>query len=179
VNSRYCRRGDTGLHGIKDGHCQDRIKEVAQEGGLGDLIRDDSAITSCAIRMHEMNQRSLFKHAVCVGCPLRSGSVRASASLRIRLAVTFKRWGTQRDLAVGWRNSPRCKVRLARQGIVIKRSAADRFGVFGAAGALKKSRAVMTAVTRCVRRRSDSITERGSSNRRDVHFHFDFIESPL
>ena len=52
-------------------------------------------------------------------------------------AMTFKRRGTQKGLAVGWRNSLRCKVRLARQGIVIKRSAADRFGVFGAAGALK------------------------------------------
>jgi hypothetical protein len=90
-------------------------------------------------------------------------------------AMPFKRRGTQKGLAVGWRNSLRCKVRLAR--IVIKRSAADRFGVFGAAGALKKSRAVMTAVTRCVRRRSDSITERGSSNRRDHHLIL--LKSPL
>jgi len=38
---------------------------------------------------------------------------------------------------VGWRNSPRCEVRLCRAGIVIERSAANRFVVFGAAGALK------------------------------------------
>jgi hypothetical protein len=55
VYSRYCRSGDTGLQGIKDGHGGDRIKEDVQNGGLGEVIRGDSAVTSCAIRMHEMN----------------------------------------------------------------------------------------------------------------------------
>jgi hypothetical protein len=39
----------------------DRITEDVQDSGLGDLIRRDSAVTSCAIRMHKMNQRSLVR----------------------------------------------------------------------------------------------------------------------
>ena len=63
----------------------DRIKEDVQDSGLGDLIRRDSTVTSCAIRMHEMNHRSLFRQMASVGQALiRRGA--EPGSLRIRLA---------------------------------------------------------------------------------------------
>lgn len=44
-------------------------------------------------------------------------------------------------------------------------------------GCTEKSQAVMAAMTRCIRCRFYSITERGSSNRRDVHLIL--LKSPL
>ena len=50
--------------------------------------------------------------------------------------MTFNE-GTHGGSPVGRRNSQRCEIRRCQAGIAIKRSAANRFVVFGAAGALK------------------------------------------
>jgi hypothetical protein len=55
VYSRHCRRGDPAPSVNRDGHCRDGIKENVQTAIPARLVQGDSADTSCAIRMHEMN----------------------------------------------------------------------------------------------------------------------------
>src|SRR5260370_17399284 len=60
VYSRHCRSGDTAPSVNKDGHCRDEIKENVQTAIPARLVQDDSAGSSCAIRMHEMNIMSFL-----------------------------------------------------------------------------------------------------------------------